>query len=198
MSQPLPHFVTARDRPKAKLSKQPSAISLRRLQPAANPNPKISKRASTASIRTLIPKKSSHSLKPSLSPSPSISAPAPPQKLLRLSELLDPDDLIRAEDASSAPATTSQQQSTTPGAGAKDRAPSSTTTPQGQKRVIVHSPSGNRLDAQTFAQRPDRPLTLAERQQKIREETKRQTDEARRAALARATAKKERGCCVVM
>ncbi|KAL8717782.1 MAG: hypothetical protein Q9181_008284 [Wetmoreana brouardii] len=198
MSQPFPHLVTARDRPKAKLSKQPSTISLRRLQPVANPNPKISKRASAASIRTLIPKKSSQSLKPTLSPSPSISAPAPPQKLLRLSELLDPDDLIRAEGASSVSATAGQQQSTAPSAGTKDGDPSSTTTPQGPKRVIVHSPSGNRLDAQTFAKRPDRPLTVAERQQKIREETKRQTDEARRAALARATAKKERGCCIVM
>ncbi|KAL8684215.1 MAG: hypothetical protein Q9218_008377, partial [Villophora microphyllina] len=68
----------------------------------------------------------------------------------------------------------------------------------GRKQFIIHSPSGNRLDAETFAQRPDRPLTLAERQQKIREETKRQNDAARRAALARVTRKKEKNCCGVM
>lgn len=98
---------------------------------------------------------------------------------MRLSELLDPEDLIREQR----------------GEGAF---PASASGGGGGRRLIVQSPSGNHLDAEAFARRPDRPLTVAERQQRIREETVRKQGEARRQELRRVTAKKEKGCCGVM
>lgn len=71
-------------------------------------------------------------------------------------------------------------------------------TASSTRRLIVHSPSGNQLDVETFARRPDRPLTLGERQERIKAETMRLSDQARREHLARATRKKERCCCAVM
>ena len=104
---------------------------------------------------------------PHISPCPSISAPAPRCRLLHFSELLDPEELIR-EDSIRAktpvPVPTSDKSS---GAQSPKRCKQAVME---VKRLIVHSPSGNALDPQTFAKRPDRPLTIAERQQRIREE----------------------------
>ena len=67
------------------------------------------------------------------------------------------------------------------------------------RRLIIHSPSGARLDAEAFAQRKDRPLTLGERQERIRAEMKRQVDEERREGLERVLRSQgKRRCCVVM
>lgn len=186
---------TSNLRAPAKLHKNPSSSTLRPLTHSNNTSTtstklsSLSKRASTASIRTLIRKKSTHSIAPDkLSPSPSISAPAPPRKLLRLSELLDPEDLMRAE-----------QRYGTPGQESSDG--DAATAPSSSKRLIVHSPSGKQLDVETFARRPDRPLTVGERQERIRAETARLSEQARRERLAEATRKKERCCagvCVVM
>ncbi|KAL9023316.1 MAG: hypothetical protein Q9196_007277, partial [Gyalolechia fulgens] len=81
---------------------------------------------------------------------------------------------------------------------ASDAAAGSPATPSSSKRLLVHSPSGNKLDVETFALRPDRPLTLAERQERIKSETMRLSDLARREQLAKATTEKERCCCGVM
>ncbi|KAL8919574.1 MAG: hypothetical protein Q9208_006691 [Pyrenodesmia sp. 3 TL-2023] len=182
--------------PDASTSRKPSTSTLRSGGPASsttttttNPPPtnKLTKRTSTP---TLTHTRSTASLrhhphphphprprKPH-SPTPSISAPAPPTKLLRLSELLDPADLLRSEQAG-------------------DIGEGRVITGEG-RRVMVQSPSGQQLDAEAYARRPDRPLTVQERQARIREETIRKGEEARRAELRRVTAKKERGCCGVM
>ncbi|KAL8895654.1 MAG: hypothetical protein Q9192_003511 [Flavoplaca navasiana] len=202
---------------RTRLIKQPSALSLR--SPTSNRLSTIptssklstptfttrrnnSKRLSTHSLRSLVRKKSTHSLAAKstrgLSPSPSISAPAPPRELLRLSDILDPEELIREHRSLSG----------TPAPGT----PNSPNNPDGEfpglqatesggeaRRLIIHSPSGAKLDAEAFAQRKDRPLTLGERQERIRAEMKRQVDEGRREGLERAMRSHgRRGCCVVM
>ncbi|KAL8853928.1 MAG: hypothetical protein Q9221_001236 [Calogaya cf. arnoldii] len=221
MSQLTPSFSPKRNSFRApgrtRLTKQPSALSLRsppssRLSttptsakyPSSAPPTKnnSSKRLSTHSLRSLVRKKSTHSLASksnrgiSPSPSPSISAPAPPRELLRLSEILDPEELIREHRSLSG----------TPAP------PNSPADPDGElfelqamesgaevRRLIIHSPSGARLDAEAFAQRKDRPLTVGERQNKIREEMRRQADEERREGLERAMrSHRTRGCCRVM
>ncbi|KAL8749280.1 MAG: hypothetical protein Q9184_006872 [Pyrenodesmia sp. 2 TL-2023] len=177
------------------ISRKPSTSTLHSGPPPSsttNPPPsnKITKRASTSSIRTLMHTRSTTSLRPRRqrkpSPAPSISAPAPPTKLLRLSELLDPEDLLREEQ---------QARALTPMGG--DIGEGRVIMGEG-RRLMVQSPSGQQLDAEAYARRPDRPLTVQERQVRIREETLRKENERRRAELRRVTAKKERGCCGVM
>lgn len=74
---------------------------------------------------------------------------------------------------------------------------------------MVQSPpsDGNQLRVETCAKRADRPLTVGERQQRIREETVRKGEEARRERLRVARREgelreeeEEQGwvCCVVM
>ncbi|KAL9016574.1 MAG: hypothetical protein Q9185_006076 [Variospora sp. 1 TL-2023] len=194
-----------------KLQKQPSASTLHPSSPTTHPQPPSpsttsltpltkqqqtpSNRASSASLRTLPPTHSAPASVPS-SRAPSISPPAPPPKLLRLSELLDPDELIREE----------QQQQEWGTRTSDVRAPAAAAA--ASRRPMVQSPSGNQLDAETFARRPDRPLTVGERQTRIREETVRKGDEARRERLRVVTTggrrkkmkPEEAGwlCCVVM
>ncbi|KAI4285991.1 MAG: hypothetical protein L6R38_000218 [Xanthoria sp. 2 TBL-2021] len=222
MSQPTPSLATKRNSlrapSRARLTKQPSALSLRSPPPsnrlsttptsskfstqARTTKNNNSKRLSTHSLRSLVRKKSTHSLAAKsirdISPSPSISAPAPPRELLRLSEILDPEELIREHRSLSG----------TPAPGT----PVSPNNPDGEfpglqatesggeaRRLIIHSPSGARLDAEAFAQRKDRPLTLGERQQRIRDEMERQADDERREGLERAMRKQgKRACCRVM
>ncbi|KAL8725611.1 MAG: hypothetical protein Q9166_007246 [cf. Caloplaca sp. 2 TL-2023] len=203
-----------------KFSTGPPSSSTLTVTPASytnnsNSNSRTNKsnRRSTHSLRSLVPKKSSHSLSGKgkdgrgISPSQSISAPAPPPKLLRLSEILDPDDLIREHrslsgtPAPGTPLTPHNPHDSFPGLQASSTAESSAaaSVAGGEgKRLIIHSPSGAKLDAEAFAKRPDRPLTLGERQQRIREETARLADERRRVELGRAMREGRRGCCLVM
>ncbi|KAL8811848.1 MAG: hypothetical protein Q9200_001463 [Gallowayella weberi] len=124
--------------------------------------------------------------------------------MLRLSDILDPEELIREHRSLASTPTPitpnnpdggfpSLQQSTT--SDERAAGPGEST-----RKLIIHSPSGTGLDAEAFAKRPDRPLTLGERQKKIREEMKRREDEARRMGLQRAMRKESRGrcCCAVM
>ncbi|KAL8999844.1 MAG: hypothetical protein Q9169_001385 [Polycauliona sp. 2 TL-2023] len=223
MSQVTPSLSTKRNSlrapGRARLIKQPSALSLRsplssRLSTSltssklsTHPAPPTatrsnnSNRLSTHSLRSLVRKKSTHSLASKsirgLSPSPSISAPAPPRELLRLSDILDPEELIREHRSLSstpAPGTPTSPNSPDGGFPGLQVSESSGET----KRLIIHSPSGGRLDAEAFAQRKDRPLTLGERQDRIRAEMKRQADEERRAETRRMTRQEGRGACCPM
>ncbi|KAL8768773.1 MAG: hypothetical protein Q9209_005061 [Squamulea sp. 1 TL-2023] len=230
MSQYTPSLIPKRNSlrapDRARLTKRPSALSLRSA-PISNistppsssklstPSPatttttttttainKATNRLSTHSLRSLVRKKSTHSLvscrNRGISPSPSISAPTPPTKLLRLSEILDPEDMIREHrslsgtPAPGTPLSPTHSDGDFPGLQPADSGGEA-------KRLIIHSPSGAKLDAEEFLKRKDRPLTLGERQQKIREETKKRADEARREGLERAMRKEgKRECCCVM
>ncbi|KAL8678114.1 MAG: hypothetical protein Q9186_005520 [Xanthomendoza sp. 1 TL-2023] len=201
---PIPKRRESIQRPaRARLTKQPSALSLRSpssTKPSTpvstkfsiptnppsssthstpgditNKNTTHSNRRSAHSLRSLIPKKSSHSLNAKVknhsrdpSPTPSISAPAPPRKLLRLSDILDPDELIREHRSlarTPTPITPSNPDGGFPSLQQSNTAEGAAIGPgESTRKLIIHSPSGTGLDAEEFAKRPDRPLTLGERQ----------------------------------
>lgn len=224
MSQPTPSLNPNRKSLRAPggrarlIKKQSSALSLRTPTPPARfsttptstSKTHTTKRLSTHSLRSLVRKKSAHSLAStrirglSPSPSPSISAPAPQRELLRLSDILDPEELIREQRSlSSTPAPPGTPSSPyNPDGGNDDEFPTllqATESGGEARRLIIHSPSGARLDAEAFAQRKDRPLTVGERQRRIREEMTRRVDDERRVGLERAMRKQGRmACCRVM
>ncbi|KAI4112089.1 MAG: hypothetical protein LQ339_000097 [Xanthoria mediterranea] len=230
MSQPTPSLNPNRKSLRAPgrarlIKKQSSALSLRTPTPptrfsttptatAAAPTitstskTHTSKRLSTHSLRSLVRKKSTPSLASNrirgLSPSPSISAPAPQRELLRLSDILDPEELIREQRClSGTPAPPGTPLSpNNPDGGNDDEFPTllqATESGGEARRLIILSPSGARLDAEAFALRKDRPLTVGERQRRIREEMTRRVDDERRVGLERAMRKQGRmACCRVM
>ncbi|CAO1599226.1 hypothetical protein XANCAGTX0491_002963 [Xanthoria calcicola] len=186
--------------PPARFSTTPTATAA---APTSTSKTHTSKRLSTHSLRSLVHKKSTRSLAsnrirgPSPSPSPSISAPAPQRQVLRLSDILDPEELIREQRSlSSTPAPPGTPLSP------DDEFPTllqATESGGEARRLVIHSPSGARLDAEAFALRKDRPLTVGERQRRIREEMTRQVDDERRVGLERAMRKQGRmACCRVM
>ena len=103
-----------------------------------------SKRASTASSITLINKNDPNQLQQD------ISAPETPRHIWRLSELIDPADLVNSDDEEGQPS------GPKPDTGNKKRV------------AIIKSPSGQPLSASEFMQREDRPLSVPERQASIR------------------------------
>lgn len=90
--------------------------------------------------------------------SQSISYPAAPRTLTRLSELIDPYELFGADTISPMISSEASPQASSPA--------------DSTKRVMVQSPSGNMLSASEFLERPDRKLTLAERRKAIEERTR--------------------------
>ena len=91
-------------------------------------------------------------------PANDITPPAPRQQLHRLSEIIDPLDVLRHAD------TSFETPTKTP----------NTTQHQFSGRGLVQSPSGNALSAHEFISHPDRPLTLWERQHGVIAATKEQ------------------------
>ncbi|KAI9854241.1 MAG: hypothetical protein M1830_006549 [Pleopsidium flavum] len=82
-------------------------------------------------------------------PSPEITRPALQREITRLSTLIDPIDLMRADDDSITPL--------------------SPVYASGNRRNLVESPSGHLLEPHEYLDHPDRPLTIRERQDRIRE-----------------------------
>ncbi|KAI4209260.1 MAG: hypothetical protein LQ351_007800 [Letrouitia transgressa] len=148
----------------------------------------ISRRASTriaTALATSPAKRKSH-----LEHSPSISAPEPPRRLLHLSELLDiremlaNDDIGPAEAATAAVGPSSDNANNNTNINTNGSTSTGTLitgkdkydgTGTGTARLIVHSPSGQALDPLAYSMRPDRPLTMAERRERIREGVRRAT-----------------------
>lgn len=88
-----------------------------------------------------------------------ITIPAAPRQLTRISEILDPRDVLRQETYLQSPSRTrSSSQPLT-----------SLNTPKGG---IVHSPSGNALGAEEFIAHPSRPLAMWERQERVLQATR--------------------------
>ncbi|KAL9117066.1 MAG: hypothetical protein Q9187_006403 [Circinaria calcarea] len=86
----------------------------------------------------------------------SITQPLPPQHLNRISALIDPQDLLglHPEDFEANPY-------------AYSPFPISPTRRR-QARLVMLSPSGNTFSHTAYLTHPDRPLTIRERQQKVR------------------------------
>lgn len=92
-------------------------------------------------------------------PLSNITNPAEPRQLTRISEILDPRDVIREQTYLESPSRTrsSSHQLISPNA------------PSGG---IVHSPSGNALGAEEFIAHPSRPLAMWERQERVLQATR--------------------------
>ena len=88
-----------------------------------------------------------------------ITNPAVPRQLTRISEILDPRDIIREQTYLDSPSRT--RSSSQPLV--------SLTGPRGG---IVHSPSGNALGAEEFIAHPSRPLAMWERQERVLQATR--------------------------
>ena len=87
-----------------------------------------------------------------------ITTPAAPRQLTRISEILDPRDILRQESYLESPSRT--------------RATQSLTLSNATKSGIVHSPSGNALGAEEFIAHPSRPLAMWERQERVLQATR--------------------------
>ncbi len=88
-----------------------------------------------------------------------ITTPAAPRQLTRISEILDPRDIIREQTYLDSPSRT--------------RSSSQPLIPlNAAKAGIVHSPSGNALGAEEFIAHPSRPLAMWERQERVLQATR--------------------------
>ena len=81
-----------------------------------------------------------------------ITNPEPPRKLRRMSELRDLNSIIESANQDIMPSSRSEHADTI-------------TQP---KQALVQSPSGNVLGHKEFLEYPNRPLTIGERQERIR------------------------------
>ncbi|KAF6222067.1 hypothetical protein HO133_001153 [Letharia lupina] len=88
-----------------------------------------------------------------------ISIPAIPRQLTRISEILDPRDILREQTYLDSPSRI--RSSSQP-----------LTSPNAPKGGIVHSPSGNALGAEEFIAHPSRPLAMWERQERVLQATR--------------------------
>ena len=86
-----------------------------------------------------------------------ITPPAPARTLNRLSDIIDPRDLLQDDVYHMTPI--------------RQRSSSEPFTPR-RMRNIVHSPSGNELGAEEFISHPDRPLAMWERQERVLQATR--------------------------
>lgn len=87
-----------------------------------------------------------------------ITTPAVPRQLTRISEILDPRDVLREHTYLDSPSRT--------------RSSSQALTPNAPKAGILHSPSGNALGAEEFIAHPSRPLAMWERQERVLQATR--------------------------
>lgn len=88
-----------------------------------------------------------------------ITTPAVPRQLTRISEILDPRDILREETYLESPSHT--------------RSSSQPLISLNVSRGgIVHSPSGNALGAEEFIAHPSRPLAMWERQERVLQATR--------------------------
>ncbi|MCJ1453728.1 hypothetical protein MMC28_004076 [Mycoblastus sanguinarius] len=97
---------------------------------------------------------------PKSSPDSAITTPVPGRTLNRISEIIDPRDILNDDDHMLSPSTD---------AGSPNKP---LTTPKTPRAGIVHSPSGNALDAREFIEHPRRPLAMWERQERVLEGTR--------------------------
>lgn len=103
----------------------------------------------------------------------SITSPAPPREITRMSDIIDPRDLLDDESFNATPtklrgAASSQHMASPESPGVQSSIyPDSPKTPT----RIIHSPSGNVLNTQEFLKHPNRPLAMWERQEMVRKAT---------------------------
>jgi len=116
-----------------------------------------------------------------------ITTPAAPRRLIRLSEIIDPREVLQAEIEAKVGDTPTPPR----------RASQPLSIPRAPSRGMVQSPSGNALGAEEYIAHPDRPLAIWERQERVVQATMEglQRYEAESRAGMRRETKKKRGCC---
>lgn len=122
---------------------------------------KQSKRASntsSVSLLTKCPSEPSTPLTP-ISPCQDITPPTIPRELTRISEIIDPRELLQDEIYNVTP---TRRKSSSHNVSMATKA----------KTGIVHSPSGNALGAEEFIAHPNRPLAMWERQERVMQATR--------------------------
>ena len=128
---------------------------------------KQSKRVSSTSSASLLTTYINSPTDPTSPTSPSspdtplsdITVPAAPRQLTRISEILDPRDILREQTYLHSPSRTRSS----------SQALTSLNAPKGG---MVHSPSGNALGAEEFIAHPSRPLAMWERQERVLQATR--------------------------
>lgn len=88
-----------------------------------------------------------------------ITTPTVPRQLTRISEILDPRDVLREQTYLDSPSRTRSSSQ-------------ALTLLNPPKAGIVHSPSGNALGAEEFIAHPGRPLAMWERQERVLQATR--------------------------
>lgn len=134
---------------------------------------KPSKRVQRTSSSTLLTTYSNPSTNPS-TPTlyNSITSPAPPREITRMSDIIDPRELLDDETFNATPtklgAASAQHIASPDSPGIQQWInPDPPKTPT----RIIHSPSGNVLNTQEFLKHPNRPLAMWERQEMVRKAT---------------------------
>jgi len=139
----------------------PGATESARIRSSDAMGQKQSRRVSNTSSVSLLTKQTSPPTSPStpLTPLEDITPPAAPRELTRISEILDPRDLLQDQVYNVTPSrckssSQSLNKSLKPQTG------------------LVHSPSGNAFGAEEFFKNPKRPLAMWERQERVRRATR--------------------------
>jgi len=99
-----------------------------------------------------------------------ITPPAAPRELTRISDIIDPRELVNDYIYNTTPTRpNASRASSQPFTGIKSPGPQPLISPTSPKTPtsIVHSPSGNALGAEEFIRHPKRPLAIWERQERV-------------------------------
>lgn len=135
---------------------------------------KQSKRVSSTSSQAYLTTYSS----PPNSPTPpttrceEITPPAAPRELTRLSEILDPREVLNDEIYNVTPSRPRASRGPHTDAKSPGLQPLIRPSLSRAPTSIVHSPSGNALGAEEFVRHPNRPLAMWERQERVMQATR--------------------------
>lgn len=133
-----------------------------------------SKRVSTTSSQTLL---TDYSSPPNSPTSPitlceTITPPAAPREITRISEIIDPRELLNDEIYNVTPTRPRGLPQPLFSPSSPGLQPLISLASPKTPTSIVHSPSGNALGAEEFINHPHRPLAIWERQERVMEATK--------------------------
>lgn len=135
---------------------------------------KPSKRVSSTSSQTLL---TTYSSPPNSPTSPTtfceeITPPAAPRELTRISDIIDPRELLDDEIHNVTPSRPGATPRPLPGAKSPGLHPPISPSLPRTPISIVHSPSGNALGPEEFIKHPNRPLAIWERQERVIQATR--------------------------
>lgn len=101
-----------------------------------------------------------------------ITPPAAPRELTRISEIIDPRELLNDKIYNVTPSRPRASPRPITGAMSPGLQPLISPTLSRTPTSIVHSPSGNALGVEEFVNHPKRPLAMWERQERVMQATR--------------------------